>query len=176
MSRGETLKGASSSLPGCLSPPGCRPVAGDGCDKPGPGSKAQMTTTLERPAESAGALYVKTPVTPKEIFRAIGRLRKEAMDEIDRLIRFLDSTENHMAIDCEPEDEGDGDCDLEHGADDEPSLGSHEIREAGAVSYLHHYISDGWEMLADCEADDCDREDDDPDEAKLQPAVMGGAA
>ena len=26
----------------------------------------------------------------------IGRLRKEARDEIDRLIRFLDSTENHM--------------------------------------------------------------------------------
>ncbi|MBR1145071.1 hypothetical protein [Bradyrhizobium sp. AUGA SZCCT0431] len=88
-----------------------------------------MTTTLERPADSAGALYVKTPVTPEEIFRAIGRLRKEARDEIDRLIRFLDSTENHMAIDCEPEDEGD-DAELEEddpGEDDglhEPALGS----------------------------------------------------
>lgn len=88
-----------------------------------------MTTTLERPADSAGALYVKTPVTPEEIFRAIGRLRREARDEIDRLIRFLDSTENHMAIDCEPEDEADDaeleDCDP--GEDDgtaEPALGS----------------------------------------------------
>jgi hypothetical protein len=44
---------------------------------------------------SAGALYVKTPITPEEIFRAIARLRKEARDEIDRLIRFLD---NHMEL------------------------------------------------------------------------------
>jgi hypothetical protein len=73
-----------------------------------------MTTTLERPADSAGALYVKTPVTPEEIFQAIGRLRKEARDEIDRLIRFLDETDNHMEL--EPEDEGDD-------AEDEPSLG-----------------------------------------------------
>jgi hypothetical protein len=88
-----------------------------------------MTTTLERRAESAGALYVKTPVIPEEIFRAIGRLRKEARDEIDRLIRFLDSTKNHMAIDCEPEEEGD-DCELEeddpaeHDGLSEPALGS----------------------------------------------------
>ena len=60
-------------------------------------------------------LYVKTPVTPEEIFRAIGRLRKEARDEIDRLIRFLDETDNHMEL--EPEDEDDD-------SDAEPSLGS----------------------------------------------------
>ena len=63
-----------------------------------------MTTTLERPADSAGALYVKTPVTPEEIFQTIGRLRKEARDEIHRLLAFLDATENHMAINCEPEE------------------------------------------------------------------------
>ena len=38
-------------------------------------------------------INVKTPITPEEIFRAIGRLRKEARDEIDRLIRFLDDTD-----------------------------------------------------------------------------------
>src|SRR5258705_7813176 len=59
----------------------------------------------------------KTPITPEEIFRAIGRLRKEARDEIDRLIRFLDETDYHMAIDCEPEEDGEGE-------DAEPSLGS----------------------------------------------------
>jgi hypothetical protein len=53
--------------------------------------------TIERPmfpprAEPAGELYVKTPVTPEEAFQAIGRLRKEARDEIDRLIQFLDKT------------------------------------------------------------------------------------
>jgi hypothetical protein len=73
------------------------------------------------------AIYHKTPVTPEEAFQAIGRLRKEARDEIDRLIRFLDETENHM--EREPEDEDD-DSELEEddpGEDDglkEPSLGS----------------------------------------------------
>jgi hypothetical protein len=55
-----------------------------------------MQHPLERPAESAGELYYPTPVTPEEAFQAIGRLRKEARDEIDRLIRFLDDTDNHM--------------------------------------------------------------------------------
>jgi hypothetical protein len=76
---------------------------------------------------AAPAIYYKTPVTPEEAFQAIGRLRKEARDEIDRLIRFLDETDNHM--EREPEDEGD-DSELEEDdpvEDDglkEPSLGS----------------------------------------------------
>jgi hypothetical protein len=74
-----------------------------------------MKAPTGSPADSAGALYVKTPITPEEIFRAIGRLRKEARDEIDRLIRFLDETENHMEL--EPDDEGD-DAELE---DDDPA-------------------------------------------------------
>jgi hypothetical protein len=41
---------------------------------------------------------------PEEVFQAIERHRSEARDEIDRLIRFLVRTENHMAIDCELED------------------------------------------------------------------------
>ena len=44
------------------------------------------------------AIYYKTPVTPEEAFQAIGRLRREARDEIDRLIRFLDDTDNHMEL------------------------------------------------------------------------------
>ena len=78
--------------------------------------------TLERPmfpprAEAKDSLYLKTYVTPPEdLFIAIGRLRMEARREIDRLIRFLDETENHMAIDCEPcDDDGEGE-------DAEPSL------------------------------------------------------
>jgi hypothetical protein len=73
------------------------------------------------------AIHHKTPVTPEEAFQAIGRLRKEARDEIDRLIRFLDESDNHMEL--EPEDEDD-DSELEEddpGEDDglkEPSLGS----------------------------------------------------
>jgi predicted ATPase len=41
------------------------------------------------------AMSLKTPVTPEEAFQAIGRLRNKARDEIDRLIRFLDDTDNH---------------------------------------------------------------------------------
>ncbi|MCK1742229.1 hypothetical protein IVA80_15495 [Bradyrhizobium sp. 139] len=86
-----------------------------------------MKASLESPAESAGALYVKTDISPEQIFQAIGRLRKEARDEIDRLIQFLDETDNHMEL--EPEDEGDDseledDDPAENDLDDEPSLGS----------------------------------------------------
>lgn len=86
-----------------------------------------MKTILGSPAESAGALYFRTDISPEQIFQAIGRLRKEARAEIDRLIRFLDETDNHMEL--EPEDEGD-DSELEDddpAEDDglsEPSLGS----------------------------------------------------
>jgi hypothetical protein len=68
-----------------------------------------MTTTLERPADSAGALYRRTDISPEELFQAIGRLRKDAQDEIERLLRFLDET--------------DGDPDLE------PALGSLDGRD-----------------------------------------------
>jgi hypothetical protein len=74
------------------------------------------------------AIYYKTPVTPEEAFQAIGRLRKEARDEIDRLIRFLDKTDDYVSreledsIDDNPHDE---ETDDNEDADPaEPSLGS----------------------------------------------------
>lgn len=70
-----------------------------------------MKAPLGSPAESAGALYLRTDISPEQVFQAIGRLRKEARDEIDRLIQFLDSTDDH--IEREPDD-------------DEPSLGFQE--------------------------------------------------
>lgn len=72
------------------------------------------------------AIYYKTPVTPEQAFQAIGRLRKEARDEIDRLIRFLDKTDVYASgeledsIDDHPHDEETDD----NGEDNEPSLGS----------------------------------------------------
>src|ERR1700674_4958575 len=78
------------------------------------------------------AIYYKTPVTPEEAFQAIGRLRKEARDEIDRLIRFLDKTDDCVSreledsIDENPHDE-ETDDNGEDNEDDglsEPSLGS----------------------------------------------------
>ena len=41
-------------------------------------------------AAPAGALYFKTDVSPEDMFVAIGRLRREARDEVDRLLQFLD--------------------------------------------------------------------------------------
>jgi hypothetical protein len=64
-------------------------------------------STKSRRRAQDGPLYVRTDISPEEVFKAIGRLRKAARDEIDRLIRFLDDTENHMS----------------RTDDDEPSLG-----------------------------------------------------
>jgi hypothetical protein len=52
------------------------------------------------------------------------------------------------------------DSDDEDGADDEPSLGSHEIREAGAVSYLHHPVHAAGEVYHDGEEEHDGREEE----------------
>jgi len=46
--------------------------------------------------------WISGPTLPAEVFRAIGRFRKEAGDEMDRLIRFLDETD--YRLEHEPED------------------------------------------------------------------------
>lgn len=57
------------------------------------------------------------------------------------------------------------DCEDEDDADDEPSLGSSGHYEGAAICYLHHPISDGYEMVVDCEGDEHDgREPDCEDE------------
>jgi hypothetical protein len=72
----------------------------------------------EKPRDS---IYLPTDTAPEQLFRAIGKLRKDARDEIDRLIRFLDKTDDYVSreledsIDDNPhDDEGEA----------EPSLGS----------------------------------------------------
>ena len=120
-----------------------------------PPTNTSAETPIGSPAESAGEQYVKTPVTPEEAFQAIGRLRKDARDEIERLLNFLDETENHMCVDDE-----DG-ADDERGGDDELSLGSQDAVTNQAAAWKHptdyHF--------GDCEVDDCDDEpggDDEP--------------
>jgi hypothetical protein len=90
-----------------------------------------MNARIKPPAEPQDApLYFPTDVTPEKLFQAIGRLRREARDEIDRLIRFLDDTDNHMeledSIDDNPHDEetDDNGEDNEDADPAEPSLGS----------------------------------------------------
>jgi hypothetical protein len=89
---------------------------------------------LESPDKPQEPSYLPTDISPEEVFQAIGRLRKEARDEIDRLIRFLDKTDDYVsreledAVDDGPIDDNELDG-PEHGEDEEsdppePSLGS----------------------------------------------------
>ncbi|WP_076859460.1 hypothetical protein [Bradyrhizobium mercantei] len=66
-------------------------------------STPPLSTSPQTPADSASALFLKTDIPSEQIFKAIWRLRREAMDEIARLIRFLDDTDNHM--EREPDDD-----------------------------------------------------------------------
>jgi hypothetical protein len=111
------------------------------------------STPAPAPEKPQDSIYLPTDTTPEQLFQAIGKLRKDARDEIDRLIRFLDDTDNHM--EREPDDEGD-DSELE------PSLGSFD-RMADQ--------SKAWRQTAgelcfsiDAEQDDADNEDCDPAE------------
>jgi len=117
--------------------------------------KGKSATRATQPAATPEpAIYYKTPVTPEEAFQAIGRLRKEARDEIDRLIRFLDESDNHMERGPDDPEEDSGDT--------EPSLGSFDRmtdqskawrQQAGELCFS-----------ADAEQDDADHEDSDPAE------------
>jgi hypothetical protein len=83
-----------------------------------------------KPPNPIAGLYYPTPVTPEEAFRAIGRLRRAARDEIDRLLAFLDKTDPYMFFELEDavddgavdEDELDGASSGGGNEDDEPSL------------------------------------------------------
>jgi hypothetical protein len=67
-----------------------------------PPTGTPIAAPVEKPQE---ALYVNTPITPEEAFHAIGRLRKDARDEIYRLIWFLDKTDDYVSRELE-HDEG----------------------------------------------------------------------
>src|SRR3954451_7101224 len=96
-----------------------------------------MNIHAKPPADPQDApLYLPTDVTPEQLFEAIGRLRKDARDEIDRLIQFLDKTDDYVCREAEENgDELDASFpegigprmvspneDDEDGADREPSL------------------------------------------------------
>jgi hypothetical protein len=88
-----------------------------------------IAEAAENPAD---ALYFPTDTTPEELFQRIGNLRKEARDEINRLIGFLDKTDDYVSreledsIDDNPHDEetDDNEEDSEEADPAEYSLGS----------------------------------------------------
>ena len=97
------------------------------------------------PESPAGAPYFPTDVSPEEVFQAIGRLREEARDEINRLIGFLDKTDHYVSreledlIDDNPHDDDELDG-PEHAEDEEseppePSLGAFEGHDDQSVSW-----------------------------------------
>jgi hypothetical protein len=92
-----------------------------------------------------------TDISPEEVFKAIGRLRKEARDEIDRLIRFLDDTDNH--VEREPDDSE------EDGGDTEPSLGSFDRMVDQ---------SKGWRQQS---GEPCYSADAEQDDAESEPSI-----
>jgi hypothetical protein len=81
-------------------------------------SQADSTNTTGASGAGLEGLYLPTVVSPEQVFQAIGQLRKEARDEIDRLVRFLDKTDDYVSRELEVEDGND-----EPNGDDEPSLG-----------------------------------------------------
>lgn len=90
-----------------------------------------MQTTMERPADSLDALNANLcaqDANRRKALITLAGLRRQARDEIDRLIRFLDESD----LDPDLEDDGseedgdvteDDDVDEDNG-DCEPSLGS----------------------------------------------------
>lgn len=107
-----------------LEPP---PATAVGCAQP------RNTPRADAKLCASADLYLPTGVTPEEAFQAIGRLRHEAQDEIDRLLAFLDATET--------------DADLE------PSLGFPEV-DPGRLAPSDRGVADDREEDADHEAAD----------------------
>lgn len=110
-------------------------------------STPPLNTSALTPTAGLDWLDIAADAEPADIFRAIGRLRKEAREEIDRLIRFLDETENHMCVD--DEDGGDAEPDTH----DEPSLGFLGITNQERIAQGG---TDQW--FIDRELDTCDDE------------------
>jgi hypothetical protein len=104
---------------------------------------------LERPAESAGELYRRADISPEDFFQALGRVRRSARDEIERLIEWLDST-----IDVDEDSAADDDpCDGD--PDAEPSLGSFDRMSDQIKAWQ---ARGGFVGDTDCEVDRSDHE------------------
>jgi hypothetical protein len=107
-----------------------------------------MTTTLERPADSAGDLYRRTDISPEQFFQTLGRVRRSVRDEIERLIEWLDTT-----IDCD-QDAAVDDQGCDEDSDREPSLGSFDNMSNQIKAWQARFVA----ADVDCELDHCDDE------------------
>ena len=116
--------------------------------------------TKPREGPQDASIYIPTDVTAEELFRAIGRLRKEARGEIHRLIQFLDDSDNHMELDEAVDDVPCDDRELE------PSL-------CGVTAGAANMPMDGFDE--DCEGDgDGGDANDEPSLGSLSSSYDGG--
>jgi hypothetical protein len=131
---------------------------------------ASSDTRAENYRGATGSALRKNARNSEEAFQAILRLRKAARTEIDRLVRFLDESDNQMEL------EPDGTEAEEHDdpEDDEPSLRANGHGGGGAICYTISAIGDGSEMICDREGDEHDGGEPDPydeDGADAEPSL-----
>jgi hypothetical protein len=108
-------------------------------------AQADTIDTTKPPAKPQDALYRRTDISPETFFQALGRVRRAARDEIERLIAWLDST-----IDCDEDSAVDDDpCD---DRELEPSLGSFDRMSDQIKAWQ------GGNYDVDAELDNSDRE------------------
>ena len=117
---------------------------------------------LHTPESLQGALYRRTDISPETFFQALGRVRRAARDEIERLIAWLDSTidaDEDSAVDDDP-------CD-DHEL--EPSLGSFDRMSNQIKAWLGGVTCD-----VDVELDKCDDEEsDEPEDGRDDEPSLG---
>ena len=141
----------------------------------------------QSPADSTRALKTGLAIQQRDRETAlltVARLRKEASAEIERLLDFLDACDPYASTELEENgDEADAaypeggrqygplspNEDDEDTGDAEPSLGSSGHGQAGSISYAVRPISDGFQMVHDCEGDEHDGRE--PDEADDEPSA-----
>jgi hypothetical protein len=149
-SRGEAMNFRPGSNP---SHEGLNPMTqADSVHSTPPLNTSATDDDLHTPESLQDALYRRTDISPETFFQALGRVRKAARDEIERLIAWLDSTidvDEDSAADDEPCD----DRELE------PSLGSFDRMSDQIKAWQ------GGNYDVDAELDRCDDEDSDPAEA-----------
>lgn len=125
------------------------------------------TTTPEAAARPQDGLYRLTTTTPEELFQALGTLRKEAMDEVERLLAFLDETDGDCDLEEEIEanvDSGGWLDDMEDDVTDEPSLGWTDQEAARGRTYAgcRGIYSDLEDEHDGCEVEEDEGIDDKP--------------
>jgi hypothetical protein len=158
-------------------------------------TQVDSESSTAAPAEAQGALYFPTDTTPEELFQAIGRLRKEARDEINRLIQFLDKTDDYVSRELEEavDDVGCDDQELEPSlattkredafgtpepgpiCEDEPSLGSVDVINQDRWSIGNTDDREGDPGCDDredvCEDEGAEHDGAEPDEADSEPSL-----